>query len=693
MDRTYIAALLALAACAPTNGSSPALDEAFEETGFEGPFDSTPTTDGKLDADGTAGPRVANGVSTEVWAVTRDWSDVDPEAGMAWGASSGLDWEAKFDAWVASFRRIDRATGYGETFEVTTPFEGRTFEAPTLECAEVALFLRAAFASWYGLPFYIQGWDAHTRQRMYAGHFGFVNADGARVGRFPSFRTSYRDYTGGWSAGESWPSDSRLRGYRLGDDDGVPSLGEGAGAGTYFDEIFLNKRTGYFARLLLLYFGSANLADEANMFHIQPESMLAGDVLLKRWQKRGIGHVMPVMQVDEPVPGRLQAAIASGSMPRRQPLWEEPNRARSSFTAAATGGVGTDSDGNAYAELGGGIRRWRTAVRVSGRWRNVVRDADLSSYIDPGDTAQIESRPDEFRNILADVSPEEQVEVALEQVEAARMHLRDYPASCAARTRREDAFASLYTLTSDLYGWSRERTDAEHRTLEDHVFGELEYDAARTCCWNRSTDVMHTIVMDYARAEQAQAATDGICQAPTVFRAEGGTGYQRWADHAAEMGLAAEWQPWSEDESCAQRDVPEDAMAERASGDFCAGGVSEPTDPEPEPEPEPEPADSCDALGQDDSASEAIRYEGPINGEICADGDEDWVLIPAGGEVVLSFQHSTGDLDLEAFDTEGRRLGGSNGTSDEERYGHDGPFHVRVFGYAGAVGTYVLMVE
>ncbi|MBX3250903.1 MAG: hypothetical protein KF901_27240 [Myxococcales bacterium] len=695
MRSTYISGLatLSLVACAASPELG-ALDEAAEETGVEGPFGPMP--DGKMDLDGDPGPVVQDGAASEVWSVTAGWDDratpAARAAGLAWGESSGLTWEQKFDRWVASFERIPRATGYGQTFRITTPFGERTFDAPTLECAEVALLLRATFASWYGLPFFVQGWDAHTRQTMYAGHFGFVNARGEIVARFPSFKTAYRDYTTSWRPGQAWPSDARLRGYRLGEDDAVPSLGAGAGAGAYFDEMFLNKRVGYFARLLLLYFGSANLADEANMFHVAPVATQPGDVLLQRWQRQGIGHVLPVMRVEESVPGRLQVHLASGSMPRRQPVWEEPASARTNFTRENTGGVGTAGDGTPYAALGGGLRRWRTAVRVGGRWRNVVADADREHYIDPGDLARIARRPEEFRTILADVSPAEQVEVALLQVRAAREHLRRYPASCAARTRREDAMERLYELTASLYGWTRARTDREHRTLEDYVFAELAYTEARTCCWNRSTDAMYAIVLDYAEREQADAARDGVCVSPSVFRAEADAGYQRWADHAASLGRAPEWRAWSEDESCPQRAIAEDALAARgasAGAAFCDAGRPAPTPVEPEPTPGPTPGapTACDAFGRDDTRETAVRLDGRMHGEICP-GDEDWYFAPEGGEVVLTFSHAAGDLDLEAYDVEGRRLGVSNGVRDEERWGHDAPFFIRVYGYAGATGSY-----
>ena len=65
------------------------------------------------------------------------------------------------------------------------------------------------------------GFDAR-RQVLYAGHFGFVNRTGQRVGRFPLFRTQYRDHESAWRAGAAWPKDAALRNYHLGDDDTVP---------------------------------------------------------------------------------------------------------------------------------------------------------------------------------------------------------------------------------------------------------------------------------------------------------------------------------------------------------------------------------------------------------------------------------------------------------------------------------------
>jgi hypothetical protein len=113
---------------------------------------------------------------------------------------------------------------------------------------------------------------------------------------------------------------------------------------------------------------------------------------------------------------------------------------------------------------------------------------------------------------------------------------------------------------------------------------------------------------------------------------------------------------------------------------------------EPAPPPAPPPTDPCDAFGQDDARAQAIRLEGPMNGEICA-GDDDWYFVPSGGELTLRFSHSRGDLDLEAFDASGSRLGSSETSTDQERYVHRAPFYVRVYGYRGASGTYQIAVR
>ncbi|MBK8172546.1 MAG: hypothetical protein IPK60_19710 [Sandaracinaceae bacterium] len=571
-------ALSLMAACGQQEPNP--LDAVSEETGVPDAFGAVPD-DGK--ADGVANPAAAAGVATEVWAVRNQWNDTTTAAaraaGVAWAADSGLDWEAKFDLWVASLRRIPAENGYSTTIEVTTPYGARSFPAPSLECAEFGVFLRVTFASWYHLPFYLRGSDG--RQTIFAGHFGFITANGARFANFPRFRTAYSDYEASWREGQPWKEDTRLRAMNLGANDEVPFIedvnGQTARAGAYFDEMFLNKRVGYFMRLLLLYFDSINLADGANMFHVQAEAIAPGDVLLERWQRVGIGHTIPVMRVEHPDAMHVAPEVATGSMPRRQPHWDTTASASHYFTSNYTGGVGMTFDGAEYAKLGGGIRRWRTAALVGGKWANTVRELDRAVHIADSDVAAIAARPARFEEILLSLTAEEKRDAAIGLIESARMHLRETPASCSARTNREDAFKALYELAPELET-SASEIDAQYRTLEDYVFAELQYAASKTCCWNSTTAAMADIVLDYARAEQASATAQGMCVEPTVFRANGSNGgYELYRTHAISLGREADWRAWSEDEPCAQRDVEADTvLTTRAPAAWCTISHAEP---------------------------------------------------------------------------------------------------------------------
>ena len=520
----------------------------------------------EADTVSASGPVATSGSGTEVWSVTNAWTDRDTteakKAGVAWGASSGLTWEQKYAAWVDSFKKVP-GTGYGDTVEIPTPFGARKLVGPVLECAEVAMTLRVTFASWYHLPFYLTGWDSKAGRAMFAGHMGFVYADGTPAKGFPSFRAQYKDYEKQWKDGAAWPSDDALRKLHLGSDDANEALG-GEGAGAWFDEAFLNKRAGYFARLTLLYFGSINLADPVNLFHIKPEATSAGDVLLERWQKKGIGHTIPVIHVDHTGGEHLAISVASGSMPRRQPHWDDPSAAQWSFTNPMTGGKGEAYDGTPYAKLGGGIHRWRTPVLRGGRWSNEVPTVDKTVYIPSTNLDAIAARPERFAVLLAEGSPEEQRQAALDRIETARQHLREHPSSCSARTNREDAFDKLYELSTQHFNMNKDAVDAKYRTLEDHVYGELVYAKSKTCCWNSTNKAMADIVLAYAKDEQAKAAAQSKCVQPTVFRASGATassdGFDKFRAFAKSIGREAEWKAWSEDEPCAQRAVAEDTL-------------------------------------------------------------------------------------------------------------------------------------
>ena len=528
----------------------------LDEYSTEGPFEITPPL-GKEDGAGRLGPEQGwDAGQARVWDVTHAWDDVTAEAGLAWSADSGLDWHGKYAAWVASLKPIPYADDPDDrTFEMTTPY-GKTLPAPVLECAEVAIFMRATFASWYGLPFYLEAWD--KGKPLYIGHFGFLRHDGSNFGRSPDFARRYTDHSGAWSAGQQWPSDSRLRGRGLyGGGDEMPFLtGSGtkpARAGAYFDEIYLNKRVGHFMLLALSWFGSMHLADGANMFHVKPETIRPGDVLLERWQRRGIGHTIPLMRVEPIEDGRMEVAVATGSMPRRQPVWEEGAEAGRYFKLDYTGGEGETGDGDRYAALGGGIRRWRVATLAGSRYRNTFGKGDEAAWIDSADLDAVAARPARFGELLRELSVEEKRDLALSGIASARDHLRSYPASCAARTRREEAFDELVAIQGEHFATDADQTDREHRILDDYVFAELTYDASRTCCWNSTTSAMYDLVMEFNQAHVYDAET-ATCSEPVVFMARDvgpdSDGYAQFREFAAEQGRAADWVDWSEDEPC-----------------------------------------------------------------------------------------------------------------------------------------------
>ncbi len=441
--------------------------------------------------------------------------------------------------------------------------------SPSLECAELSIFLRVSFAAWYELPFFLEAIDSNG-QRIFLGHNGVRTASG-RHASTPEYAIQYADHSG-LALDEierAWPRDEVLRrGLLAGGVDEQPMLGEGATFGTYADEIHLNKRAGHFLLLTLNYIGSANLADTANTYNIVPEAVRPGDSLLERWQRVGIGHTLVVKDVSALGEGNLDVALVSGSMPRRQGIWESGVRSKQYFTDERTGGEGDNSDGERYAALGGGLKRWRVTKNIDGYWTNTWMQADEAHWINSTDLARIAGRPARFEQLLGQISPEDARDGLLSSIEDARRHLRNYPASCAARERRERSFAELYDLMEREFGASRAEVDRQYRSEEDFIFAELEYSASRTCCWNSSTGAMYQIAVDLASAERAAVEAEGVCRAPSVFMSHA-DGYDRWARFAAESGREAEWPAWSEDESCPQRDVESDREAAHAGTAYC----------------------------------------------------------------------------------------------------------------------------
>ncbi len=572
MSRLLLAATLMLTACHTVYLTPESLPE--HEDGLRIPIDRST---GKpllevSDGDGwrgpsydVVGPRLSGlSAETEVWTVTRRWYQVSGEAGIAWSADSGLTWDEKYAAWVDA---MDATTGEDGhvTVELVTPW-GDRLPSPRLECAEMAMFLRATFAAWYELPFFLTAWHADVGD-IHMGHMGIVDDEGRRVPGYPRFGTDYVDHRGSLPIDApfpgTWPSDPALAAAALTPlkDDQVGFLGEEAYAGAYFDALFLNKRVGHLLLRLLTNNGSMHLASATNTWDLQPEAMREGDFSVQRWSAWGIGHVVVLKEVDE-VDGQLDVEVVYGSMPRIQPRWYEESLSLPYLTSRSAGSAQLDGAGVPYSHYGGGLKRWRTPVAKDDHWVNIVPVSDRDAYIDDDDFSALEARTVGIAALLGDLTPEEHRDAVLARIELARDNLLHSPASCANRTRREEAFAELYGLMAEHFDMDREAVDAAYRTLEDHVFAELDYTQSKTCCWNRSTPEMAAIVLNLAEQEQAAAAASGTCVEPTVFRAEAdsGDGYQRWADHAALLGLADDWLPWTEDETCPWSDVASDTV-------------------------------------------------------------------------------------------------------------------------------------
>lgn len=683
---SLLGSLLVLSGCAGEVDDDFDLDLPFESSGYA------------LSAAGI-GPKgpslsVTAGADTEVWAVTNDWNDSsgsdEDRAGMAWGANSGLTWEEKYSLWIESMVQTSTVSGNRKTFIVTTPY-GKELPIPYLECAELLYSLRAFFASWHGLPFYVQARDSSGRD-IYLGHFGFIYADGSRYKNTQRFKTRYEDHSSlGESALSNWPSDSKLRNRSLyGGGDENPFLNDGT-AGAYFDEMLLNKRVGHFMMLLLPYFGSIHLADDANAYHARAQSLRAGDVLLKRWQKRGIGHVMLTKSVVHRDGGKMAAELASGSMPRRQAVWESQAQSKMLYTHDATGGDGENWDGAKYVDLGGGLKRFNTPFNDNGVWRQRVPPSDRDNYLRWSDKAGRGERPALFEDLLVTIPPEELRAEILALIESKREHLRNYPASCSARQAREDAFEQLYALSEDKFNMSREEVDHEYRIDEDYVFKPLVYNQSRTCCWNSTNNDMYRVVMEWEhrRVQEAPECSDAF-----VMKMRDG-GYSEYEALAQEMGLT--WVPWSADESCPQADTVEtDTEQDMEWTSYCDlfGDPSDPVDPDP--------VDPNDPYEANNSRGEAhVLTSGSFAGAVISDAnDVDWFTFqpPTGAtvRVTINFIDADGDLDMKMFAGDEQVDSSTRWSSDRETVDttFDGiePVTIKVYGYDGATNDYTLDV-
>jgi hypothetical protein len=584
---------------------------------------------------GAAQGRDASGAyGTEVWKVTRNWTDKNP--------ATGNTFEKDYSAWVGTFQKT-KGFNYGETIKITTPPGApyqRELDAPTLECADTAIFARVTYASLMGLPFFLKS------EGLFAGHFGMVNAAGQQHG---TFGTAYRTYANNaaWREGQAWPSDRNLRrkhasSYKSGDETFVEEVpGTKGGAGAWFDEFFVNKRVGHFLVTLVDLFGSVNLAQEGNMFHVEPEATSPGDALLHRHGKYApIGHTLFVYASRTVKPGRMEIEVVSGSMPARQASWEPHYQSRSYFLSPHAGGPETvqecrtdynlnyddksqcrkeiakmdkaadaacvapwektwddtkcvryqviPSETTDIRKMGGGIRRFRTPVLKNGRWVNIVPASARDVYIPDTDLERVGARLAKFEQLLDLGSPDERKAAAIATISSYREYIKGAPSTCSKRQAREEAFEDLYRAYSDAGEYDKAKIDKQHRSLEDYVFAELDYDTSRTCCWNSTKREHYDTIMAWAQDDMKKAETQGVCKAPPVFKATGsGDGYAGIRAFAKSKSMPFP-EAWTEDEPCKAKDITEDSITERGkSADFCEAAKS---DPPPAPTPaQPQP--------------------------------------------------------------------------------------------------------
>lgn len=418
-----------------------------------------------------------------VWEVRNQWTDTAP---------NGETYEQFYGTWLSNIQH----DGNGRAVQYTMA-DGTVFPAPSLECADSALFLRFLFASEYSLPMFVGGGG------QYFGHFGWVRRDGSRVRRYSGEMYGERGSDTSLQASNRYLPDN-LQSYPH----------DGATIGTYLDAVLRNKRLGYFLQDLWNMIYSGNLAENINSFYVRPEHVREGDLQLHRYAGGGIGHTITIQRVDGSDTGRLVRVDVIQSYMPTLPWIGDGYSELTSYTP----------DPSTH----GGLRRWRRPARRNGRWY-LVADEEVAAW-----DSEVVNNPERFQELF-NMSAEDEVSAMVVSIDTRRELLFDNPNSCRRREEREEAFHNLYQFyqrSEELWrslGFETQPTveavrpavDRHHRTIDDFIWSRLDYETARTCHWNPSNaqinNDMYRATVEFNRA----LLTTHGCEGLRVFRAEG----------------------------------------------------------------------------------------------------------------------------------------------------------------------------
>ena len=470
-----------------------------------------------------------------VWVPAHAWTDTTPD---------GKTYDELYAEWLAG---ILHDSG-GQDVRYTLA-DGTVVPAPSLECADTALFLRFLFASEYGLPMFVRGWN--NGGWNYWGHFGWLDSRGARI-------VNYANHPINAERGSYAPLQNRNR-YLPENLQSYPF--EGATIGQYLDAVLTNKRFGFFVQDLWTMIYSGSIVDDYNTFYVRPEVIHGGDLQMHRYDSTGgIGHTITIQDVERSPSGErlVRVDIIQSYMPTHPWIVNGYSELTSYTPDPATHG---------------GLRRWRRPTLQDGRWY-MVTDESVAAV-----GSEVPNNPQRFAELF-NLNPQDEVNTMLETIDLQRRALFVNPNSCRRREQRETAFGTLYELylgTPELYqslGFTSQPTaeelrvavDRQYRMVDDYIWAPLTYESSWVCHWNPSDTAVNNDMYRATVAYNREALAASGCEALRVFRAEdvssadGTDGFDDLATWARDHGY--QWAAYRNDENGNLTGVVDDVLAD-----------------------------------------------------------------------------------------------------------------------------------